>query len=219
MLLYDTPVGLLGVAYLVLLLIIYLLQPSSQGYLWYINQQVSATTSSAVSQMSQGAVPQPSSSSRRRRKGWLRAAASQAVVPGAPAAAAAHVGLSESSIDLEQPLLAGFSTSSSLPGACARATGAVADLPALGGVPPGGIWPQHLRWLLLCLLTVLCAADLLSQYVLVVGSVVQEAPLLPPKWSAWVRDVVGIDAAATGGHLMLALMRPTCLLALQCALR
>jgi hypothetical protein len=135
--------------------------------------------------------------------------------------AAACGDFSELSEDLEQPLLTGLFTSGSLPAVNAGANTATPQPSPGTPISPlaGKVWPQHLRWLLLCLLTVLCAADLLTQYVLVVGSVVQEAPLLPPKWSAWVRDVVGIDAAAAGGKLMLALMRPTCLLALQCALR
>jgi hypothetical protein len=62
-------------------------------------------------------------------------------------------------------------------------------------------------------LALLCAADLAAQYALVVGAIVQDRPLLPPDVTAWIRDVVGIDDAAAGPALLLALLRPTLLLA------
>jgi hypothetical protein len=70
-----------------------------------------------------------------------------------------------------------------------------------------------LRWLLPALLAFLCAADLSAQYALVVGAIVQDRPLLPPQVAAWIRDVVGIDDAASGTALLLALLRPTLLMA------
>jgi hypothetical protein len=70
-----------------------------------------------------------------------------------------------------------------------------------------------LRWLLPALLALLCAADLSAQYALVVGAIVQDRPLLPPQVAAWIRDVVGIDDAASGTLLLLALLRPTLLMA------
>jgi hypothetical protein len=81
------------------------------------------------------------------------------------------------------------------------------------------VWLQWVAWLLMACMSLLCAADLLTQYVLVVGAVVQEAPLLPPDWSDWVRDVVGIDDDASGRQLLLALLRPTLLLASQCVIK
>lgn len=70
-----------------------------------------------------------------------------------------------------------------------------------------------LRWLLPVLLALLCAADLSVQYALVVGAIVQDRPLLPPDVAAWIRNVVGIDDTASGTALLLALLRPTLLMA------
>jgi hypothetical protein len=90
---------------------------------------------------------------------------------------------------------------------------------AQGPQPCASHWLQWVAWLLLAMLSLLCATDLLTQYVLVVGAVVQDAPLLPPDWSQWVRDVVGIDDDASGRQLLLALLRPTLLLAAQCVIK
>jgi hypothetical protein len=51
------------------------------------------------------------------------------------------------------------------------------------------------------------------QYALVVGAIVQDRPLLPADVAAWIRDVVGIDDTASGTALLLALLRPTLLMA------
>eukprot|EP00775_Hariotina_reticulata_P007362 gene7362-7573_t len=64
------------------------------------------------------------------------------------------------------------------------------------------------RWLLPVLLALLLAADLTLQFVLVVGALVHDRPLLPPAVSSWIRDVVGIDDGATGRQLVAALFRP-----------
>lgn len=52
------------------------------------------------------------------------------------------------------------------------------------------------RWLLPLLLAALCIVDLLAQYVLVVGAVVQDQPLLPADVAVWIRDVIGINDSA-----------------------
>jgi hypothetical protein len=66
--------------------------------------------------------------------------------------------------------------------------------------------------LLPALLALLLAADLSLQFVLVVGALVHDRPLLPPDVSSWIRDVVGIDDEASGRQLAAALFRPVVML-------
>lgn len=177
MVLWDTPVGLLGAAYLLLLVAILVVPPGSP----------SPAQQPAVSALPEQQRRQRSTRSRGRQRG--RASA------GANAAS-----------QLQEPLISH----------AAEASGT--DDTALPSRQPTVSWAHGstaaaLRWLLPGCLALLCAADLAAQYALVVGAIVQDRPLLPPGVTAWIRDVVGIDDTAAGPALLLALLRPTLLLA------
>jgi hypothetical protein len=74
------------------------------------------------------------------------------------------------------------------------------------GCCSGGAW----RWLLPWLLGCLAAADLMSQFGLAAAA---QAGEVPQAVSDFLRRVCGIDAAAGGGALWMALLRPVALIA------
>lgn len=83
----------------------------------------------------------------------------------------------------------------------------VTSAAAAGGRGRGGApWRWGLLWALGCL----AAADALAQYGLVVAS---DLGLLPASLADALRRAAGLDAAARGGALWLALLRPAALLA------
>lgn len=177
MVLWDTPVGLLGAVYLLLLVAILVVPPGSP----------STAQQPVVSALPDQPHRQRSTRSRGRQRGRTSGAAGQ----------------------LQEPLLS--------PVVDAAEAGST-DSHTLPPRQPTGSWVQGstataLRWLLPGCLALLCAADLAAQYALVVGAIVQDRPLLPPGVTAWIRDVVGIDDTAAGPALLLALLRPTLLLA------
>jgi hypothetical protein len=177
--LWDTPVGLLGAAYLLLLVAILLLPPE--------------LLSTAASTPAQPVQRRRARSQPRQRAGSASAGADEWL--------------------LQQPLLPGEDADTE-----AAAQEGTRDLPAssahAGADSRGcGSRAAGLRWVLPALLALLCAADLSAQYALVVGAVVQDWPLIPPEAAAWIRDVVGIDDTASGTDLLLALLRPTFLMA------
>lgn len=154
LLLWDTPVGLLGCTYLLLLVLLLLLPPTAAALQHQRRQQ------------------------QRRQQ---------------------HVSLPDE--EVQQPLL--------------DSHGEVQDTAATPAGPAdiqGSTSAASWRWLLPLSLAVLCVADLAAQYVLVVGALVEDRPLLPSNVSAWIRDVVGIDDGASGVLLLASLMRPAVML-------
>lgn len=181
--LWDTPVGLLGAAYLLLLVAILLLPP----------------------ELLSTAASRPARPVQRRR---ARLQPPQRA--GNAAGAAEWL--------LQQPLLPGEDADAEAP-----SSGASGDPPARSTHAADsrgwGSGAAGLRWALPALLALLCAADLSAQYALVVGALVQDWPLVPPVAAAWLRDVVGIDDTAKGTALLLALLRPTFLMAAMAVYR
>lgn len=188
LLLWDTPVGLLGAVYLLLLVAILMLPPELQQ-----TANGSRLDRSTAVQSQQ----QPAAAHRQRRGGSQRSAG-QAAAAGP-----------DEEWQLYEPLLE--------PSFEAAVAGPEQQQPppsprvGLGG--EGGRARSALRWVLPALLAMLCAVDLSVQYALVVGALVQERPLLPPAVAEWIRDVVGIDDTARGTALLVALLRPTLLMA------
>lgn len=181
--LWDTPVGLLGAAYLLLLVAILLLPPE--------------LLSTAASRPARPVQRQRARLQPRQRAG---------------SAAGADEWL------LQQPLLPGEEADAE-----AAASEDRGDLSARSTHTADSVgWESRaagLRWVVPALLAVLCAADLSAQYALVVGALVQDWPLVPPAAAAWIRDVVGIDDTAKGTALLLALLRPTFLMAAMAVYR
>ncbi len=70
-------------------------------------------------------------------------------------------------------------------------------------------------WVVQVLLSILACINLVAQYVLVTSNTGLDHPLLPPEWSKFFRDVVGVDDSEVGGALMLSLLLPTVVLAGQ----
>lgn len=169
--LWDTSVGLLGAAYLLLLVMVLIAAPEL-----------------------------PTSAADRQTRQSTRG--SQRAGRGGRTAAALGAAATDEESQLQEPLLSAEGSSDE----AQRDT-------QQGSRGCGGSTLLALRWLLPALLALLCAADLSVQYALVVGSLVQEHPLLPPDVVAWIRTVVGIDDQATGTTLLLALLRPTLLMA------
>lgn len=178
--------GLLGAAYLLLLVVV---------LIWPPEPRLSARSPPE----SASGMQQPASTHRQRSR-------RQAQRPAQPATASAALSPADGDWELQEPLLT--------PTADADTATLLQDGSAGLEGQHGSQQPQAsaLRWLLPALLAVLCAADLTAQYALVVGALVQERPLLPPAVAAWIRDVVGIDDRATGEALLLALLRPTLLM-------
>lgn len=179
--LWDTPVGLLGAGYLVLLVVILLLPPE--------------TPSTAPCRGHPDEQRRRAQSQRqpRTRQGAGRAALA-----------------ATENWQLQQPLLAALDAEAAVPDGTPDAAdgraGAVVSRRC-------GAKAAALRWLLPAVLALLCAVDLSAQYALVVGALIQDRPLLPAEVTAFIRDVVGIDDSARGTTLLLALLRPTLLMA------
>jgi hypothetical protein len=169
--LWDTPLGLLGCCYLLLLVALLLLPPEPTASQ---QQQQRLHTTTRQQQQQQ----QQQERQQQQQQQQHDAEAQQPL-------------LSESSLQDEQQ------QQLSNTGARVNHSGSSSSL----------------CWLLPVLLALLCAADLSAQYVLVVGAIVQDRPLLPSDVSEWIRTVVGIDDAASGSALLLALLRPALLLA------
>lgn len=181
--LWDTPVGLLGAAYLLLLVAILLLPPE-------LLSTAASRPACPVQRRRARLQPQQRAGSAAGADEWLL---QQPLLPGEDADAEAA--LSEDRGDL--------------PGCSTHAADSEGwELRAAG-----------LRWVLPALLALLCTADLSTQYALVVGALVQDWPLVPPAAAAWIRDVVGIDDRAKGTALLLALLRPTFLMAAMAVYR
>jgi hypothetical protein len=173
--LWGTPIGLLGAAYLLLLVLILLLPPELPDTAGH-KQHHSTDRLPAQTQR-----PHQQTSRRfRTPTSRLRAAVAE----------------------MQEPLLPSEEGDSDAEGTFEPAS-------SRGCGPCSGT----LRWLLPVLLALLCAADLSVQYALVVGAIVQDRPLLPPDVAAWIRNVVGIDDTVSGTALLLALLRPTLLMA------
>lgn len=175
--LWGTPVGLLGAAYLLLLVMVLLLPPELPDTA-ACRQRVGTHATHAQAQRQRTVRQARTTSVTRLRE--------------------------ETDAELQQHLLPSGSGDSA-----AAAEGASRPASSRGCGPCSAAS----RWLLLVLLALLCAADLSVQYALVVGAIVQDRPLLPPDVAAWIRAVVGIDDTATGPALLLALLRPTLLMA------
>lgn len=185
LLLWDTPVGLLGAVYLLLLVAFLMLPPELQQ----------TANGSRLDHSTAAQSQQQPATARRQGRGSSQRLAGQAAT--------------EEEWQLCEPLLApSFDAAAAGP---EQQRPPPSCRVGIGG--EGGRARSAVRWVLPALLAMLCAVDLSVQYALVVGALVQERPLLPPAVAEWIRDVVGIDDTARGTALLAALLRPTLLMA------